>query len=340
MLLKYESISKTLYNVLIDDHEHKYISSGVHAILDVNYQKTSNKLDKSNVNKIIYLFYWPLPSSFQLKDNDIEVAKQLKKMKRDPSCLLSRVLHEISITVCIPVHAQELKDFGPMKRNTKRWQRKFHIQTSESKLHQGKQQQKTKERTITKLDYLEYSVQKFGSRAAIFHPPKGKLHLNTTYILQDECKNSSELCNSVARKIKHSLFQSEKKDFQYLTWSCNVIKAENLNRESILKLIKEATICADEFIKNLITQIPIQIAHGFENKFKLMYNGDDDQRKYRKKNKMSKIDLCRAIRFGAYDGLIHSWPGEIKVVTSMGKQSTCKSYKLNHLFGTKFDISS
>ena len=49
--------------------------------------------------------------------------------------------------------------------------------------------------------------------------------------------------------------------------------------------------------------------------------------------------LARCIRFGAYDGLIKSWEGPIRVVTSMGKQSTGKSYMLNHLFGTKFDIS-
>ena len=49
--------------------------------------------------------------------------------------------------------------------------------------------------------------------------------------------------------------------------------------------------------------------------------------------------LCKEIRFGAYDALIKSWEGKIKIVTSMGKQSTGKSYMLNHLFGTKFDIS-
>ena len=54
---------------------------------------------------------------------------------------------------------------------------------------------------------------------------------------------------------------------------------------------------------------------------------------------MDSYSLCKAIRFGAYDGLIKSWEGKIKIVTSMGKQSTGKSYMLNHLFGTKFDIS-
>src|SRR5690606_32349290 len=42
---------------------------------------------------------------------------------------------------------------------------------------------------------------------------------------------------------------------------------------------------------------------------------------------------------GVYDGLISSWNGPIKIITSMGKQSVGKSYKLNHLFGTKFDVS-
>ena len=73
------------------------------------------------------------------------------------------------------------------------------------------------------------------------------------------------------------------------------------------------------------------------NQFKLMHNGEDDQEKYHEAG--DAYSLCKAIRFGAYDGLIKSWEGPIRVVTSMGKQSTGKSYMLNHLFGTKFDIS-
>eukprot|EP01084_Bolivina_argentea_P168209 291761_1 len=38
--------------------------------------------------------------------------KEVKNMRRDPSCLLSRVLYEISSTVCIQVGSKELTNFG------------------------------------------------------------------------------------------------------------------------------------------------------------------------------------------------------------------------------------
>lgn len=70
-----------------------------------------------------------------------------------------------------------------------------------------------------------------------------------------------------------------------------------------------------------------------------MHNGQDNQKEYSKLQSMTIYDLQSAIRFGGYDGLIKSHTGKIKVVTSMGRQSTGKSYMLNHLFVTKFDIS-
>ena len=52
----------------------------------------------------------------------------------------------------------------------------------------------------------------------------------------------------------------------------------------------------------------------------------DDQKEYIKIGAVDSYSLCKAIRLGAYEGLIKSWEGKIKIVTSMGKQSTGKSY--------------
>eukprot|EP01083_Nonionella_stella_P245456 853148_1 len=40
----------------------------------------------------------------------------VKAMRKDPACLLSRVLHEISSTVCVQVSSDELNDFGVIKQ--------------------------------------------------------------------------------------------------------------------------------------------------------------------------------------------------------------------------------
>eukprot|EP01083_Nonionella_stella_P110895 324855_1 len=127
-----------------------------------------------------------------------------------------------------------------------------------------------------------------------------------------------------------------------MSWECSVIACdEEMNAADTLKAISNKTTKSrsDAFVRNLIVQIPIQIARGAGNQLLLMYNGADDQSQYTKVGTIGARSLCKAIRFSAYDGLIKSWEGKIKVVTSMGKQSTGKSYMLNHLFGTKFDIS-
>eukprot|EP01083_Nonionella_stella_P205503 748291_1 len=216
------------------------------------------------------------------------------------------------------------------------------VQVSDSKLKINKGKTTKGIRKTTKLDYMEYMVEKFGSRAAVCYPPSSKLLFHTTYIMKDECKDALNLCDQIAAKIQKSLYEKESKDFKHMSWECAVIACdEDMNAVATLKAIsnKETTSRSDEFMRNLIVQIPIQIARGEGNQFLLMYNGKDDQSEYTKEGTVGSRSLCKAIRFSAYDGLIKSWEGKIKVVTSMGKQSTGKSYMLNHLFGTKFDIS-
>lgn len=50
-------------------------------------------------------------------------------------------------------------------------------------------------------------------------------------------------------------------------------------------------------------------------------------------------DVAKQISFGAYEAIFQSCPKPVLVVTSMGAQSTGKSYQLNHLGGTLFDVS-
>eukprot|EP00884_Botryococcus_braunii_P007508 jgi/Botrbrau1/16759/Bobra.0269s0003.4 len=50
-------------------------------------------------------------------------------------------------------------------------------------------------------------------------------------------------------------------------------------------------------------------------------------------------DAAKQISFGAYEAIFQSCPKPLLVVTSMGAQSTGKSYQLNHLGGTLFDGS-
>jgi hypothetical protein len=50
-------------------------------------------------------------------------------------------------------------------------------------------------------------------------------------------------------------------------------------------------------------------------------------------------DVAKQISFGPYEAIFQSSQKPVLVVTSMGAQSTGKSYQLNHLGGTLFDVS-
>jgi len=50
-------------------------------------------------------------------------------------------------------------------------------------------------------------------------------------------------------------------------------------------------------------------------------------------------DIAQTIKFGLYDTLLNAVNHPVLVVSSMGAQSTGKSYQLNHLGGTLFDVS-
>ena len=215
------------------------------------------------------------------------------------------------------------------------------------------------------LDYLEHMMDKFGSRPE-FYNDCGMIHsslkLHTTLLLDSksllqELKSNSHRRNNydeIIKKCKHvssnacQLVKNAcQKNFDNLNWPTNVVIHVPRNDAALcqhfydLVLNKidynDTIIGCDKLIQNLIIQFPIQIARGFNNQFICMYNGENNPIVYNNCNTV--YQLQKTIRFGGYDAVISNWKGEIKVVSSMGKQSTGKSYLLNHLFGSKFDIS-
>eukprot|EP01083_Nonionella_stella_P236833 831378_1 len=156
----------------------------------------------------------------------------------------------------------------------------LHIQVSDQKLRVHTQKKTHGVRKITKLDYMEYMIEKFGSRAAIYYPEDDKLCLHTTYIMKEQAQNAMKLCEQISEKICKSLEDKEKKNFKYLTWHCNVLPAvDEIEAKEVLLAIKNKPRSGkndgDKWIKNLITQIPIQIARGTANTFKLLFNGEE-----------------------------------------------------------------
>eukprot|EP00899_Mesostigma_viride_P022218 jgi/Mesvir1/3180/Mv16338-RA.1 len=88
------------------------------------------------------------------------------------------------------------------------------------------------------------------------------------------------------------------------------------------------------WVRQLICLLPLQIARAEDNAFVLMADGVQLPQQLR--NTQEAVEV---ISFGLLDAVLDSWWGGITVVSSMGKQSTGKSYTLNHMFGTSFQIS-
>ena len=89
------------------------------------------------------------------------------------------------------------------------------------------------------------------------------------------------------------------------------------------------------FLKRLITFVPIQIARCQSNEFSILENGQTVSLD----SVNVAFDLMEKINLGFYESIFNAWNGNIKVISSMGKQTTGKSYTLNHLTGSSFNIA-
>ncbi|KAH7290546.1 hypothetical protein KP509_30G053200 [Ceratopteris richardii] len=91
-----------------------------------------------------------------------------------------------------------------------------------------------------------------------------------------------------------------------------------------------------EWIQKLLCLVPVQVARAENNMLRLMIDGFEIASNVQFSDVVS---LANILRFGTYDLLLESWKGKMKVISSMGKQSSGKSYLLNHLAGSLFDVA-
>eukprot|EP00644_Phytophthora_capsici_P001605 jgi/Phyca11/35306/gw1.112.11.1 len=94
------------------------------------------------------------------------------------------------------------------------------------------------------------------------------------------------------------------------------------------------------FLQTLITFLPVQICRAEANALTVLHDGIDPSLEPEEDMQTwGAADIAESIRFGLLSPLLSAWRGRCVVVTSMGKQSTGKSYFLNHLTGSSFAIA-
>ena len=161
-----------------------------------------------------------------------------------------------------------------------------------------------------------------------------QIKLTLTAVVCDNCdiKMLTKQMNEVQEEMKASL----KKTFKPTKTMCDNISAVNL-----LQYVHNAQsksyhlLTMAHFLQKLIGFTPMQIARCQANEFLVLKDGVA----LSTETAQDVFEMKDNIDLGLFEAIFNWWPGNVKVISSMGKQTTGKSYMLNHVMGTSFNIS-
>lgn len=199
------------------------------------------------------------------------------------------------------------------------------------------------------LDYVYHIFDKFSTSPPLPETQGKQVDRCLKVLLRD----STGLCNTPelgAKCISHmkdgiQKLQAQKgKDFslleiRFFEQSFNEY-VSSLQKAHELHMASKSTIYGrskmGHWVQQLVCLVPIQIARAENNGLQPLVDGlqiPPDR------NYADALSLAEIIQFGFYEFVLESWVGDIKVVSSMGKQSSGKSYLLNHLSGSLLDVA-
>jgi len=200
------------------------------------------------------------------------------------------------------------------------------------------------------LDYMYHIFDKYSTS-----PPLAETHgKNVEHCLKLVLRDSMGLHDLTVKLgercihyMKHGIekLQKEKgKDFSLLDISFVAQSFDayvtDLDKTHGLHMAKASTSCSNTpmglWMQRLVCLVPIQIARAENNSLKPLVDGLQILPHL---NYADALSLAELIRFGFYESVLESWVGDIKVISSMGKQSSGKSYLLNHLSGSLLDVA-
>ena len=160
--------------------------------------------------------------------------------------------------------------------------------------------------------------------------------------IQSKLLLTSILCDNTDEKIlacQLNSFLCELKASLKVTFKPTKLLGDEICMLSLsdfpLKSQNEHNIKVGEFLQKLIGFTPLQIARCQANEFLVLKDG----RALSTENAQDVFDMKDYIDFGLFEAIFNWWSGCVKVISSMGKQTTGKSYMLNHVMGSSFNIS-
>ncbi|GLJ34393.1 hypothetical protein SUGI_0691500 [Cryptomeria japonica] len=112
--------------------------------------------------------------------------------------------------------------------------------------------------------------------------------------------------------------------------------AAKFGRWNSLPIKDNAKMKMGIWVHKLVCLLPIQIARAEKNGMVALKDGLQIPPDI---SYSGSISLANQLCFGFYNAILISWKGQIKVISSMGKQSSGKSYLSNHLSGSLLDVA-
>lgn len=179
------------------------------------------------------------------------------------------------------------------------------------------------------LSYFYHIFEKYPARAALGNT-LSPTHVH--FLLHSGAKKAhSKGLLEYTAQLWEALVDTTKKDFQGVEFTFHAQLGWHLPSG-----VLEGATPLGAWVAQAITRVPIQLCRVEGGQLQPMSNG---QRMAVNPAVDSMDEIASLISFGLYDSVLEATKLPLVVVSSMGAQSTGKSYQLNHLGGTLFGVS-
>ncbi|XP_059065183.1 uncharacterized protein LOC131038022 isoform X2 [Cryptomeria japonica] len=184
------------------------------------------------------------------------------------------------------------------------------------------------------LGYIYHIFDKFGTTPKLFPDAKKRITFKVVLERSRAGQNNSEACIKYLKELVRQLKSGKDKDFSNMEIQFEVNNVETSPISAAAE--QETQVKMGAWVRKLVCLVPVQIARAENNALVALKDGLQIPPDVSYEDSVSLADC---IRFGFYDAVLSSWKDKIKVISSMGKQSSGKSYLLNHLSGSLLDVA-
>lgn len=184
------------------------------------------------------------------------------------------------------------------------------------------------------LGYIYHIFDKFAITPSLFPDTQKCITFKVVLESSRSVHCNGEGCLTYLGALIRQLKAGKDKDFSGLKIQFEVNNVENCSISAAAE--QQARMKMGMWVQKLVCLVPIQIARAENNAMVALKDGLQIPPDV---SYVDSVSLSNSIRFGFYDAVLSNWKGKIKVISSMGKQSSGKSYLLNHLSGSLLDVA-